>query len=129
MSTNNMSQGPEAQFHEYLQEGRFMIQRSKTDGRYVFYPRMVNPHTNEDDLEWVEASGEAIVYATTTTSRRPEQGGNYNVALVDLAEGPRMMARVVDVDPEDVAIGMKLKARIGDINGKPVVLFAPKEGA
>ena len=128
MSTQNMSQGPETQFHEYLQEGRFMIQRSKTDGRHVFYPRMVNPLNGEDDLEWVEASGEAVVYATTCTSRRPEQGGDYNVALVDLAEGPRMMARVVDVDPKDVVIGMKLKARIGDINGKPVVLFAPVEG-
>jgi uncharacterized OB-fold protein len=34
------------------------------------------------------------------------------VCLVDLAEGVRMMSRVVSIDPQQVMIGMDVKARI-----------------
>jgi hypothetical protein len=117
--------GPEARFHAFLKEGRFMIQRSASTGRYVFYPRVLAPGTGEADLEWVEASGEGTVYATTVTRRRPEQGGDYNVALIDLKEGPRMMSRVVGIEPEKVTIGMRVRARIEELNGAPAVVFEP----
>jgi uncharacterized OB-fold protein len=117
--------GPEEVFRAHLAEGRFMIQRSAATGAHVFYPRVVAPGTGEADLEWVEASGEGTVYATTVTRRRPEKGGDYNVALIDLAEGPRMMARVVGIGPEAVAIGMKVRAKIDELNGAPAVLFEP----
>ncbi len=117
--------GPEARFQAFLAEGRFMIQRSASTGKHVFYPRVILPGTGEADLEWVEASGEGTVYATTITRRRPEKGGDYNVALIDLAEGPRMMSRVVGVEPGDVKIGMKVRARIEDLNGAPAVVFEP----
>ena len=34
--------------------------------------------------------------------QRPEKGGDYNLALIELKEGPRMMSRVVGVPPEAV---------------------------
>lgn len=117
--------GPEAVYRSYLAEGRFMIQRSASTGTYVMWPRVVLPGTGEADLEWVEASGAGTVYATTVTRRRPEQGGDYNVALIDLAEGPRMMSRVVGVAPEEVTIGMKVEAKVDELNGAPAVLFEP----
>jgi uncharacterized OB-fold protein len=117
--------GPEAIFRSHLAEGRFMIQRSASTGLHVFYPRVVMPCSGEADLEWVEASGEGTVYATTLTRRRAEQGGDYNIALIDLAEGPRMMSRVVGIAPEAVAIGMKVRAKIDALNGAPAVLFEP----
>ncbi len=117
--------GPEAQFYAHLAEGRFMIQRSASSGTYVFYPRVLAPGTGEADLEWVEASGEGTVYATTITRRRPEKGGDYNVALIDLKEGPRMMSRVVGVEPDQVKIGMKVRAKIEELNGAPAVVFEP----
>ena len=117
--------GPEAQYYVYLREGRFMIQRSASTGRHVFYPRVLVPGTGEADLEWVEASGEGTVYATTVTRRRPEKGGDYNVALIDLAEGPRMMSRVVGIEPGEVTIGMKVRARVDELNGAPAVVFEP----
>lgn len=117
--------GPEARYHAYLKEGRFMIQRSASTGKHVFYPRVLAPGTGEADLEWVEASGEGTVYATTVTRRRPEKGGDYNVALIDLKEGPRMMSRVVGIAPEEVKIGMKVRAKIEELNGAPAVVFEP----
>ena len=117
--------GPEAIFRAYLGQGRFMIQRSASTGLHVFYPRVMMPCSGEADLEWVEASGEGTVYATTVTRRRAAQGGDYNVALIDLAEGPRMMARVVGIAAADVKIGMKVTAKIEELNGAPAVLFEP----
>ena len=117
--------GPEAIFRAHLAEGRFMIQRSASTGAHVFYPRLVAPGTGEADLEWVEASGEGTVHATTVNRRRPSRGGDFNVALIDLAEGPRMMSRVVGIEPEAVTIGMKVRARIDELNGAPAVLFEP----
>ena len=117
--------GPEAQFRAFLAEGRFMIQRSRSSGVYVFYPRVAAPGTGECDLEWVEASGDGEVYSTTVVRNRPEKGGDYNVALIDLAEGPRLMSRVVEIEPAKVRIGMKVRARVGELDGVPQVLFVP----
>jgi len=121
--------GPEARFQAFIEEGKFMIQRSAGTGEHVFYPRVINPKTGEPDLEWVEASGKGVIFATTTTSRRAEQGGDYNISLVTLDEGPRIMARVVGIDPADVKIGMAVKADIQDVEGQKAVVFQPAQGA
>ncbi len=118
MNDPNAGLGPEAQYRAFLREGRFMLQRSRSTGRYVFYPRVAAPGTGETDLDWVEASGDATVYAITVNRARE---GAYNLALVDLAEGPRMMSRVVDV--ETAPIGTKLRAKIIEADGAPLVVF------
>ncbi|MGB0210641.1 Zn-ribbon domain-containing OB-fold protein [Algiphilus sp.] len=115
---------PEAQYRAFLAEGRFMLQRARGSGRHVFHPRVAEPGTGDTDLEWVEASGRGTVYATTVVRKRPPEP-SYNVALIDLAEGPRMMSRVVGIDPEAVRIGMPVRARIEQEDGEPLVVFAP----
>lgn len=116
--------GPEAEYRAHLQAGRFMLQRSRSTGRYMFYPRILIPGTGERDLEWVEASGRGTVYAITVNRARE---GSYNVALVDLDEGPRMMTRIEGV--ETVPIGTKVRARIIQEEGAPLVVFEPEAGA
>ncbi len=113
---------PEREYFAHLAEGRFMLQRSRSSGGYVFYPRVAEPRTGHRDLEWVAASGDGTVYATTVVRRKPPEPA-FNVALVQLAEGPRMMSRVEGVAPEDVRIGMAVKARIASADGKPLVVF------
>lgn len=117
--------GPEARFKAYLAEGKFMIQRSASTALHVFYPRVATPCSGATDLEWVEASGDGVVYATTVTRRRPEQGGDFNISLIQLAEGPRMMAWVDGAPPSDIKIGMAVKARVGAIDGEPAVIWSP----
>lgn len=119
--------GPEKIYNDFVADGKFMIQRSKSRGNFVFYPRTINPGTGEADLEWVEASGDGVVYATTVNRQRPEKGGDYNIALIDLAEGPRMMSRVVGLAPADVKVGMKVKAKIDKIGDNLAVVFEVAE--
>jgi uncharacterized OB-fold protein len=54
-----------------------------------------------------------------------EPAKNYNVALIDLAEGPRMMSRVEGIAPEAVKIGMNVQAKIVQDDGRALVVFTP----
>lgn len=115
---------PEQEFMAFLAQGRFMIQRSRSSGRHVFYPRVAEPRTGATDLEWVPASGAGTVYATSVVRQRdPSQ--SYNVALIDLAEGPRMMSRVEGIAPDAVRIGMRVQARVAAEGDGFVVVFDP----
>lgn len=115
---------PEADWHKHLADGRFMIQRSRSTGGHVFYPRIAEPGTGMEDLEWVEATGRGTVHAVTVV-RKKDPADSYNVVLVDLDEGPRLMSRVDGLAPDDVKIGLAVKACIvGDSDG-PLLVFVP----
>jgi uncharacterized protein len=62
--------------------------------------------------ETVTSAGAGVVYATTVVHRRGEDA--YNVCLVDLDEGVRAMGRVDGLAPQEVTIGLRVQARIGD---------------
>ncbi len=102
---------PDLDFQAFLKQGRFMLQRSRSSQRHFFYPRVLEPGTGATDLEWVEASGLGAVYAVTVIRPKPPIEP-YNVALIDLDEGPRLMSRVEGLPAEQVQIGMRVKARI-----------------
>jgi len=116
---------PDIEFQAHLTEGRFMIQRSRSTGGYVFYPRVMEPRTGTMDLEWVPASGRGIVHASTVVRMKPP-AENYNVCLVDLAEGPRMMSRVDGIPPEQVRAGLAVRAQIVTEDDLPLVVFRPE---
>ena len=105
-----------------------MIQRGKKSGKHFFYPRVVEPGTGATELEWVEARGTGTVYSTTVVRQRPPKE-DYNLALIDLDEGPRMLSRVVGVEPAAVTIGMRVRSRIAREDDKPLVVFEPETGA
>lgn len=120
------SQPPGEAFQRYLEEGRFMLQRGRESGKFFYYPRAVEPGTGATELEWVEVSGMGSVYSTTTIRQRPP-ASDYNLALIDLDEGPRMMSRVESIDPALVSIGMRVRARITRQADRSLVVFEPAE--
>lgn len=120
--------GADKAFLDYLSRGEFHLQQCGDCERYIFYPRMLCPHCGGVQLHWKKASGSGTVYATSV----PRAGEHaYNIALVELSEGPRMMTRVIDIDPWAVTIGMPVTAFVGSIAenpGQPLVLFRPARG-
>ena len=70
---------------------------------------------------WRVSAGLGTVYATTVA--RPRGGEAYNLVLVDLDEGFRMMSRVVGVAPEDVAIGARVRVAWEGDDAAPVPVF------
>jgi uncharacterized OB-fold protein len=125
MAESDKPLGIDAQFQRHLDEGRFMIQRERASGRAFYYPRVAEPGTGSTDLEWFAPSGRGTVYSTTVVRVKPP-GESYNVALVDLEEGPRVTTRVVGIPATDVHIGMPVQAAIEQVDGKALLVFAPR---
>jgi hypothetical protein len=96
-------------YWDAIAERRFLIQRCRSCRRYQYYPRSVCTACTSTDLELVASQGRGTIYSYTVSRRaaHPDMAERvpYVVALIDLAEGPRMLANLVGVDPENVTIG------------------------
>ncbi|MCZ4552832.1 acyl dehydratase [Williamsia sp. 1138] len=102
-----------APFWDALLEHRIRIQYSPSLENYVFYPRILAPGTLADDLEWREISGEGTLY-TFTVARKPVSPHFANsvpqlLAVVQWDEGPRLSTEIVNADPSELHIGMRVR--------------------
>lgn len=89
------------------------------DCRSALHPRrLLCPVCGSRRLADETSSGRGVVYSSTTVHARD---GAYNVALVDLREGVRVMSTVVGLDPGDVRIGMAVRAHD---DGERIVFYA-----
>lgn len=94
-------------------EGRLLLQRCRCCERLQFYPRTICAHCHSAAPEWVEAAGLGSIASFTVVRRAisPDGVAPYVIALVDLAEGPRMMTRIVACQPEELRIGRAVRLR------------------
>jgi uncharacterized OB-fold protein len=116
---------PHSTFEAHCRAGQLAYQVTQ-EGGAVFPPRVCAPGTG-GPLSWRISAGLGTVYSTTVVY--PREGAPYNVALVDLDEGFRMMSRVEDVAPEAVAIGLRVKVRMANEEDAVRPVFAPAEAA
>jgi uncharacterized protein len=89
-------------FWDGISVGELRLQRCTDCGRAVFYPRVVCPHCFSDQLSWFTASGTGSVYSCTVAHRpfgEYAEQAPFTIALIDLAEGPRMLSRITGSGP------------------------------
>jgi uncharacterized protein len=124
----NSPTSPLGVYLEHLERGELAYQFSPGANVAVFYPRVICPFTGSDDLQWRVSKGLGTVHATTVVT--PQKGDPYNVTLIDMDEGFRMMSRVEDIAPLDVRIGMRVKVRVHAADGDdpPYPVFTPLAG-
>lgn len=88
--------------------------KCETCGAYFFPPRPVCPVCRrKGKLEDYEFKGLGKVYSFAVVRQAPENFKRqipYVIAQVELDEGTRLTAQIVNVDPEDVKIGMRVRA-------------------
>lgn len=127
MTVHHLEQekAPARVYAQYLESGKLAFQHCNDCGASIFYPRVLCPACGGVSLEWKESSGRGTVYAATTIYRR--DADPYNVALVDLEEGFRMMSRVEGVPAEEVVIGMDLRLKVVSLSEEegPIAAFEP----
>lgn len=113
-------------YWDAAEEGRLLLRRCEACGRAHHYPREFCPHCWSEDVSWEPASGRAELYTWSVVHRNdlPPFGERtpYVVAVVQLAEGPRMMTEVVDAPGAELRAGMALEVAFRQ--GIPV--FRPK---
>jgi uncharacterized OB-fold protein len=120
-------------FWDGCARGELLLQRCRDCGKPYFYPRPVCPACGSTDVEWFRASGRATLYSYVI-NHRPARGfeteAPYAIAVVELAEGPRMMTNIVGVPntPEDLILDMELQVTFEQRGDITIPLFAPATG-
>ena len=100
----------EQPFYDACAEGKLMLQRCQNCGHVVFYPRTHCDACQSDQLVWETASGVGTIASYTVVRRgvSADFEAPYVIALIDLAEGPRMMSQIVDADFDALGVGLSV---------------------
>jgi uncharacterized OB-fold protein len=118
------------EFWDATREGRLLLRHCRACGEVHYYPRNFCPSCWSDDVDWVEAAGGASLYTWSTVYQNDlppfHEQIPYVAAIVELDEGPRMMTKIVDCSSEQLAVGMRLRARFEPLDDDvTIVVFEP----
>lgn len=127
-ATSPSEPGVQLRLQQALDQGRFLIQRCGDCACAVYFPREACPHCGSPALHWETPGGQGTVHAVTTVRRKPQDGGDLNISLVELDEGVRLMSRVEGLPPAEVQIGLRVSARVAVVDGRGLVVFDPVHG-
>jgi uncharacterized OB-fold protein len=122
-----------ADYWSALAHGRLTAAHCERCGHWFWYPRDRCPACTSAEVVMTPVGGEGRVYSFTV-NRRPagpyQQMDHVLIAYVELAEGPRVLTQIIDVDPADVRIGMPVTAvRVEGPTGAAMQRFtARREG-
>jgi uncharacterized OB-fold protein len=134
MSTALPAPVPEVQpeteaFWTATARGVLLLQRCADCELRIWYPRYVCPYCHSTDLRNIEASGRGTIHSFTVTTRGILDYANcgpYVLALVELAEGPKMMTNIVDAEPDSLFIGQDVTVVFHDTGaGNALPRFTP----
>jgi uncharacterized OB-fold protein len=113
-------EGDTIEFWEGTKQELLLIKRCLDCTAFSYYPRPFCPKCWSERVEWCRASGEATLYTWSVVYSNDQPPFHdrvpYVAAVVDLAEGPRMMTNVVDCPFDELAVGMPLRVTFQSIS-------------
>lgn len=116
-----------APYWDRIQEKKLCVQICQSCEEYIFYPKAWCPHCMGMELGWAELSGNGEVFAFSIVHQAPIESYRgeepYILAIIQLEEGPQMMANIIECDPKQVEIGMKVKVVFENRDGFYVPQF------
>ena len=117
------------QFWDGVKAGKLLLQRCADCDNVYFPPRPFCPACASRTVDAFEASGKATLYSYVINYRpRPDIGTEpHSIAVVTLAEGPRMMTNIVDCPqtPEALQLDMPLEVKFEPAGDGALPLFRP----
>ncbi len=103
-----------APFFDGAARGVLMIMRCEGCGTYLAPGTRFCSECLGEDLTWTEASGRGELFTFGIMHQRYHPGFDaeipYNIAVVELEEGPRVNTNVVGCSNDELVVGMKLQA-------------------
>lgn len=97
-------------FLEGWRSGRLLLQRCAACRQTIFYPRPCCPYCWSERIEEVESAGRGIVVSYSLVRRPNDAAFNDEVPIilaeVEVTEGARLLARILDIPPEAVRRGL-----------------------
>jgi len=99
---------------------RLMVQRCSDCDTFQGPGRFVCDNCLSDHLTWVQASGKGTVFSFVIMHQRYHPGFAaeipYNIATVELEEGPRLLTILINIANDDIRVGLPVKVKFEDIN-------------
>ncbi len=98
----------EQPFYDACAQHQLILQHCQSCEHVLFYPRTHCDQCHSEQLVWREASGQGSIASFTVVRRSVSANFEvpYIIALIDLAEGPRMMSQIIEAEPEALAVGL-----------------------
>jgi len=132
-AADDLIPGAARPFWEASRERRLVLPRCRPCEAAFWFPRAICPVCGSDRIEWFESAGRGVVHASSVHHRPPSRDFDlespYVVALVELAEGIRMMTNIVECPPQDVAAGMEVQPCWHPLpDGRHLLRFRPADG-
>jgi uncharacterized OB-fold protein len=120
---------PETQpFWDKAREHELWLPRCDACDAVIWHPRAFCPHCGGSSITWFRASGRGTL-ASFLINYTPAPGytAPYVMAFVQLEEGPRLTANLMDVEPDPalLSIGMALEVTFEDLGEIVLPQFKP----
>lgn len=128
-------------FWEAVKRHELMLQRCKTCGRWIWFPREMCPYCMSQDLEWARASGKGRLYSFTIVYQPASAAFRDDVPYANITvlldEGVRMNSGLVGHSPipevltqytvpDDIKVDMPVEAVFDDVTPEwTLVKFRP----
>ena len=118
-------------YWDAAQQNELKLQVCDACNNSQFPPRAHCGSCGSDQLSWRTASGQGEIYTFTVAQRPPHpvfvEQCPLVIAVVELAEGPRLMTNIVDCDPSTIQVGMPVRVTFETIDDSELKLpvFAP----
>jgi hypothetical protein len=112
-------------FWEACRRRELVVQRCTACGAFRHPPSPVCWRCRRFEHEWVRSAGRGVVFSHAVVHRAfgADVAVPYVVALVTLDDAPgvRLVSNLVDVAPDDVAIGMPVEVVFDDVSADVTV--------
>lgn len=100
-------------FSEGAREGKLLLQLCRACGQYLVLGCRVCTECLAEELDWTAVSGRGTLFTFGIMHQlyHPAFASSvpYNVAVVELDEGPRINTTVIGVANDDLRVGMRLE--------------------
>ena len=110
MAEANPINAPLKVYEDGLNRGKIIYQTCEDCGAVAFYPRIVCPNCGSSHIIYKASGGKGCIYTRTVIYPRHEEP--YNVVLIDMDEGFRIMSTVEDIANDDIYIGMRVELKM-----------------
>jgi len=120
-------------YWEAANEGKLLIQRCKSCGKPIFYPRYYCPECLSTDIEWIVSSGKGkllsytVIYETQRTDIDPSKMPIV-IGLVELEEGVRLITNIVGCKEEELKVDSEVEVTFEDVDNRKLPVFRLKGG-
>jgi uncharacterized protein len=119
-----------APYWNAAREGRLVVQECRSCGQLTHPPLPACPGCHAAEPGWREVSGAGTVYTYTVVRHSTHFAFAdqipYVLALVELAEGPRLITGITGCPPDEVRVGMPVHVVFREVaEGTTLPYFEP----